>query len=231
NTYSGVNVDPQTGDYTLSCPTDRMGELDFNISAAHTLTLPQAGSTACLGSNIAFVIRNTISSTAILTVSATVSTFQPEATSSYKVAPGAGLFVYSDATSSTGNYHALVIPAELGGVNIQTTSYTLTSADRNKLVIMNCGSACTATLPGTPPTDKWTTWVVSVGSTLASLSLNSLTYNTGASAPALIRYMPLKINSDGANYWGDVPLVQGAGPKFTPATNGMTIALISTTTP
>jgi hypothetical protein len=35
NGYAGVNVDPQTGDYTFTCPTDRLGEIEFNISAEH----------------------------------------------------------------------------------------------------------------------------------------------------------------------------------------------------
>jgi hypothetical protein len=121
NAYGGVNVDPQTGNYTFACPTDRFGEIEFNISAAATLTLPQAGSTTCTQSSMGMVVRNTATSTAILTISPTTSTFQPEGTSSISIVPGAALFIYSDATSSTGNYHAIRI--SIGTVtSIATTS-------------------------------------------------------------------------------------------------------------
>jgi len=224
NSYSGVNVDQQTGNYTLSCPTDRLGEVEFNISSAATLTLPQAGSTACLGSNIALVVRNASSSTAILTVSPTTSTFQPEGTSSLSLVPGAAVFVYSDATSSTGNYHDIPIATPPGGVNVQTANYTLSLLDKDKLVLMNCSSACTATLPATPPSVKWVTRIASIGSTLAAVSLNSLNFNGGATAPALIRYMPIEVRTDGTNYFGDAPLVAGANVTLTAAANGITVA-------
>ncbi len=223
NAYGGVNVDPQTGNYSLSCPTDRLGELDFDISTNATLTLPQAGSTVCLGSNIAFVVRNTASSTGVLTITATTSLFEPEAVSSHALLPSSGLFVYSDASSSTGNYHALEVPASFGGINTQTTSYTLTAADRNKMVVMNCSAPCAATMPAAAPNSGWSVWVASIGSTTATVSLNSLSFNGGATAPALISYMPLMFRTDGANYFGDAPLVAGTGITLTPAANGVTI--------
>lgn len=224
NTYSGVSVDAQTGDYTLGCPTDRLGEIEFNITVAHTLTVPQAGSSACLGSNMAFVVRNTISSVAVLSVTLTTSTFQPEALATHTLLPGEALFVYSDANGSTGNYHAVRVPALYGGVNIQTVSYTATAADRNKLIIMNCSGACALTLPAAPPNASWTSGVESIGSTLATVSLNSLTYNASASVPALIKFIPLRFSSDGSNYFGDAPLVAGSNITLTPASNGVTIA-------
>ena len=224
NGYGGVNVDPQTGNYTFSCPTDRLGELEFDISSAGTLSLPQAGSTTCTGSSMALVVRNTSSSTAILTISATTSTFQPEGGSSISVLPGGAVFIYSDATTSTGNYHDLPVPTAYGGVNVQTANYTATLLDKDKLVVMNCSSACAFTMPATPPSSKWNSGVMSIGSTLATISLNSLNYNGGATAPALIKYMPLRFTTDGSNYYGDVPLVAGSGATLMPAANGVTIA-------
>ena len=224
NGYGGVSVDAQTGNYTFSCPTDRLGEIEFNISSAATLTLPQAGSTACLGSSMALVVRNTSTSTAILTISATTSTFQPEAVSTLSIIPGAGVFIYSDATSSTGNYHDLGIATPYGGVNTQTANYTLTLLDKDKLVVMNCSSACAASLPASPPSTKWNSGVISIGSTTATLSLNSLNYNGGATAPVLLKYQPLFFRTDGSNYFGDVPLVAGSNVTLTPSANGLTVA-------
>lgn len=227
NGYGGVNVDPQTGNYTLSCPTDRLGEIEFNISTAATLTLPQAGSTTCLQSNYAVVVRNTSTSTAILTVAATTSTFQPEAVSSLLAIPGAAYFIYSDATTSTGNYHAIPISTAVGGVNIQTTSYTMTLLDKDKLVIMNCSAPCTVTFPATPPSSKWNAGILSIGSTTATVALNSLDYNGGPSVPVLIKDTAIRFTTDGSNYFGDSPLIAGSGIGFTPAANGLTIALAS----
>src|SRR4029077_14256772 len=56
NTYPGVNYNPQSGTYTIACPTDRLGRVDFTGGTATTFTLPQAGSTACLGSSWAGVV-------------------------------------------------------------------------------------------------------------------------------------------------------------------------------
>jgi len=223
NAYSGVNVDSQTGNYALSCPLDRLGEIEFNISAPATLTLPQVGSTACLGSNIAFAVRNTASSTATLTITATTSTFQPENVASHTILPGAGLLVYSDASSGTGNYHALEAPASFGGVNTQTGTYTLNAGDRNKMILMNCSSSCSVILPATPPNSSWTAWISSIGSTTPTVSLNGLNYNGGASAPILLKYVPIAVRTDGSNYFGDAPLVAGTGISFGNAGNGLTI--------
>jgi hypothetical protein len=224
NSYAGVNVDPQTGDYAMSCPTDRLGEIEFAITATHTFTLPQAGSTACLGSNISMVVRNAISSTAVLTIAATTSTFQPENVSSHTILPGGALFIYSDATSSTGNYHAIDVPASYGGVNVQTAAYTLNASDRNKIVIMNCSATCAATLPLTPPNGAWTAQVMSIGSTLATVSLNGLNFNGGATAPVLNKYESVEFRTDGSNYYGSAPLVASTNVTFTPAANGLSIS-------
>lgn len=231
---ASLNVDPQTGDYTFSCPTDRFGEIEFNITAAHGFYLPQAGSTTCTQSSMGMVVRNTSTSTAILTLCSGTgangtctpgsSTFQPEATNSINLIPGAAAFVYSDATTSTGNYHAISIATPFGGVNTQTVSYTATLLDKDKLIVMNCASACVLTMPAAPPSSKWNIWAMSVGATLATVSLNSLTFNTGASAPALIKDMPILVRTDGSNYFGDAPLVAGSGITLTPAPNGITVA-------
>jgi len=216
NGYGGVTVDPQTGNYTYansSCPTDRLGELEWNISAIATLTVPQAGSTACLGNSNAFVVRNAPTSTAVLTVSLTTSTFQPEGGSTHTLLPNSALFVYTDATSSTGNYHAILIPVGIAGVLTETSAYPATAGDANRLIVMNCSSACALTLPATPPNAVWTLdGIISIGSTLATVSLNGRNLNGSATAPTLATGHVLKCcSSDGSNYFGDISTGGGVG--------------------
>jgi hypothetical protein len=235
---ASLNVDPQTGDYTFSCPTDRFGEIEFNITSPHGFYLPQAGSTTCAQSSMGMVVRNTSTSAAILTLCSGTgangtctpgsSTFQPEATNSINLIPGAAAFVYSDATTSTGNYHVIPIASPFGGANTQTANYTATLLDKDKLIIMNCSGACALTLPATPPSSKWGAWIMSIGSTLATVSLNSLNFNGGASAPALIKYMPIMVRTDGSNYFGDAPLVGSAQVTVTPTANGVALGIGAT---
>jgi hypothetical protein len=229
NSYSGVNVDPQTGNYVLACPTDRLGEVEFNISAPTTLTVPQAGSTACFGSNNAFVVRNTASSTAVLTISLTTSTFQPEGGSTHTVLPNSALVVFSDATTSTGNYHAYLVPVGVTGVLVKTGAYTATAGDANKLIVMNCSAACAFTLPSTPPSSVWdVNGILSIGSTLATVSLNGLNLNGSASAPTLTTGHVLKCcNTDGSNYYGDISS-GGSGSGANTALSNLAVVAINT---
>lgn len=207
----GVSVDSQTVNYTAQCPTDRLGEIEFPITAATTLTVPQAGSSTCWQSNAGMVIRNPSSSTAILTIanqsvscSGACSTFQPEGTSSFQLVPGAAAFLYSDATTSTGNWHDVPIATPFGGVNVQTTSYLATLLDKDKIIVMNCSSACALTLPATPPTAKWNVGVLSIGSTVATVSLNGLNFNGSSTAPTLATGFVGQARTDGSNYFGDL---------------------------
>jgi hypothetical protein len=228
NTYQGIPVNSQTTSYTLSCPTDRFDEIDYTTtSSGVVLTVPQAGSSACLQSNVGWVIRNATTSTFILTVSnqtsgcsGTCSLFEPEASVSKTILPGAGLFIYSDAASAVGNYHALDVPSLFGTVNVQTSAYTLTAADRNKLVVMNCSSACAATLPAAPPDGKWTSFIMSIGSTLATVSLNSLTFNGAGTAPTLTTGHIIQIRTDATNYYGDISSSGGGTASFSGLTGG-----------
>lgn len=116
--------------------------------------------------------------------------------------------------------------AVTGGVNTQTASYTVTSADSGKLVAMNCSAACTVTLPASPSAN-FNVAVESIGSTLATVSLNGKNFNSAATAPVLNAYRPVDIFSDGTNYFGKAPLVAGTNVTITPGTNGLTIAASS----
>lgn len=113
-----------------------------------------------------------------------------------------------------------------GGVNTQTTNYTLTATDSGQLVIMNCSSACTVTLFGTP-SNKFFSAIESIGSSVATVSLNGLKFNGATGVPVLISDQVLPIWSDGTNYFGQAPPVAGSQVAFTPAANGLTISVSS----
>lgn len=91
-----------------------------------------------------------------------------------------------------------------------------------QLQVMNCSGDCSITLPASPMAG-WNAAIVSIGSTLATVSLNGFNYNGGSAVPVLNPYWPLHIWSDGTQFYGDVPLIAGSNIHFSPATNGVTV--------
>lgn len=111
-----------------------------------------------------------------------------------------------------------------GAENTQTSTYTLLASDLGKLVVMNCSSACSVKLYGAP-TNGYYGAIESIGSTTATVDLNSLNFNGSSSIPSLNSGRLFFFWSDGSNYFGTAPLVAGTGLTFTPASNGLTVAL------
>lgn len=109
-----------------------------------------------------------------------------------------------------------------GGVNVQTGNYTLQASDSGLLVVMNCSGACAATMYGTP-SSTFSSAVVSIGSTLATINLNSLDYNGIANVPVLTTGQILFFGSDGMNYYGNKPFTAGSGATFTVSNNNVAI--------
>jgi hypothetical protein len=110
-----------------------------------------------------------------------------------------------------------------GAENTQTGNYTLVAGDLGKTVVMNCASPCSVTLYGSP-TNGYYGAIESIGSSVATVSLNSKNFNGASSVPVLISYQPIAFWSDGTNYFGNAPPVAGTNVTFTPASNGLTIA-------
>jgi hypothetical protein len=107
---------------------------------------------------------------------------------------------------------------------IYTSSYRITTGSTvvGQLKVMNCASACSITVPASPMAG-WNAIIVSIGSTLATVSLNSVNYNGGSTAPVLNPYWPLHIWSDGTQLYGDAPLIAGTNLHFSAAASGMTV--------
>jgi|HubBroStandDraft_4_1064222.scaffolds.fasta_scaffold00021_58 hypothetical protein len=114
----------------------------------------------------------------------------------------------------------------------ETGAYTGNStADSGSLIVMNCTSACAYTFNGSAVAG-YTGGVVSVGTTTATVSLNSKNFNGATSIPVLIKDQPIYFTADSSgNFWGTPPLVAGTNITLTPATNGVTIAASGGGTP
>lgn len=116
----------------------------------------------------------------------------------------------------------------VGGTVTYTTSTTASSADTGKLVLMNCASACSYTLPATQPTTSWQAWVMTVGSTNATIVLGGTdTFNGSTSVPVLNQYRPLLVfanSTTATDYRGDAPLTATSPIVITPSSNGLNIS-------
>jgi hypothetical protein len=117
----------------------------------------------------------------------------------------------------------------VGQVSTKTTNYTLTSSDSGNLIVMNCSSACTVTMYGSPSNGFFGA-IESIGSTTATVSLNSLNFNGASSVPALIADQAMLFWSDGSNYFGSAPPKAGTGITLSAASNGLTIIASGTGT-
>jgi hypothetical protein len=115
-----------------------------------------------------------------------------------------------------------------GGSLIHTSSYTVALSDDGGMVVMNCSSACTVTLPNPQPASKWYARILSIGSTTATLALaSSMTWNGGSSAPVLNSFRLLTVYADStntSNYYGEAPLAAGNNVTLTPSPSGFMVA-------
>lgn len=139
-------------------------------------------------------------------------------------APQLNTITAGTGVTVTGGHHTITL-ATTGtgyvGTNTQTANYTAVSGDSGKLVIMNCTSACQFTLFASP-TSNYKVGVLSIGSTLATVSLNGKNFNGASAAVTLNSFEPVDFISDGTNYFGRPPLVAGSGTSLTGASNGLT---------
>lgn len=114
----------------------------------------------------------------------------------------------------------------IGSTQLYTSTQVATAADNGKLVIMQCSSTCSYTLPATHPTANFIVFVTSIGSTQATIGLSGSTYWQSSSVPILNSYSSIKIFANigiSTDYEGDAPFVAGQNINFVQNTNGFTI--------
>jgi hypothetical protein len=95
--------------------------------------------------------------------------------------------------------------------------------------VMNCASACTATLPATPPSTYWNVAIqAAVGGSAVTISPNSLNLNGSASSLVIpVQGQAVFVTTDGTNYFSDYPLIPGTNVSMTPSAAGITVASTS----
>jgi hypothetical protein len=135
---------------------------------------------------------------------------------------GAGVSCADDGTNKRTICTINGSSASFGGVNVQTGAYTLQASDSGLLVVMNCSGACAAKLYGTP-SSTYSSAIVSIGSTLATINLNSLDYDGTTNVPLLTTGQILYFGSDGTNYFGNMPFTAGSNVSFTVSDNNVAI--------
>jgi hypothetical protein len=224
-TSSTVSVSPTgplvktvtTTPYTV-LGSDRGSLIIFNgTSIAVTLPAAAAGtSSTTFGGNFYFRAKN------IGTTDVTVTPNSPsmiDGNANFTLHPGSNVVIFSDNS----NYSTAPVPADTGGMNSQTASYTATIADKSKMIIMN-GSSLTLTLPNPPPSSNW--YATIYNASLSPLMVTSAANINGAiSTITLQRYQSVRIYSNATVYFTDgLPLVAGANVALTTATNGMTVS-------
>lgn len=136
---------------------------------------------------------------------------------------GSGISCADDGTNKRTVCTVSGSSGSFGGVNVQTSNYTLQNSDSGLLVVMNCSGACAATLNGSP-TSSQTYAIVSIGSTLATVSLNSLNYDGTTSVPTLTTGQILYFASNGSNYFGNMPLIASTNVTFSAANNNIAVS-------
>lgn len=130
----------------------------------------------------------------------------------------------------SGNISAYVPTASGGssGTVTYTTSTTGSVGDNGKLVVMNCSSACSYTLPATQPSATWKVSLQSQGTTVATVALaGGATFNGGTFAPALnpFRVIPIWSNSSIAtDYNGEASLIAGANISISSSSSKLIIS-------
>lgn len=99
----------------------------------------------------------------------------------------------------------------IGGVNVQTTNYTLVTGDFGKDVVANSGSAITFNLPATAPTSTWTVFIQNIGAGTLTVNRNGNTIDGAASNLTLTTGQGVVIFSDGTNYFTERGMGSGGG--------------------
>ena len=133
-----------------------------------------------------------------------------------------------DANGNTVDAGGACGGAGSGGTVTYTSSQVASTSDSGKLVVMNCGSACSYTLPNPQPSNTFNVRIVTTGSSVATIVLGaSMTWFGGGSVPTLNSFRLLPVYADSAtatNYVGEAPLTAGSNITFTPSATSFSIA-------
>lgn len=103
----------------------------------------------------------------------------------------------------------------IGGVNAQTSNYTLVSGDNAKLVTMN-GSSIAATLPTAATVGAvWLAWIQNLNATALTIHRGLNLLNGGTTDMILQQYQRTLVFTDGSNMFASIPVTAGSGVTLT----------------
>jgi hypothetical protein len=163
-----------------------------------------------------------------------LSSLAPKASPTFTGTPAAPTATGGTNTTqlATTAFVQAAIPTGLSGTVTYTSNQSASTSDAGKLVIMNCSGACAYTLPTSHPSTTWNAWIISIGSTTATIVLGgSDTFNGSTNVPVLNRYRVLSVWANTAtstDYEGDAPLVASTNVTFIPSSNGMAVSATGT---
>lgn len=193
---SGGAVDSVSGDAQMECGIGLTGDVSLALCQAPGDTVWAGPQTIGEGPPAGYITNPTIN---ILGNATTATTLQ--GTPAQCTLPQISIGI-----ASNGN----AICVSLGGGSVTyTTSQTLTAANSGQFVIFNCASACTATLPASPPSSVWNVAIqAGVGFAAVVVNPNGLTLNgKSGNTPIPLNGGTQFLTTDGANYFGGYPTV------------------------
>ncbi len=94
------------------------------------------------------------------------------------------------------------------GSTMHVSSYSALAADTGKLLVMDCATACTVTLPSIPQSPQWTVWVETIGPGHVTIFPNGLTLNAAAASMTLPTAVgsTVIVSTDASNYYASAVL-------------------------
>jgi hypothetical protein len=103
--------------------------------------------------------------------------------------------------------------------SVQTGNYTALAADSGKMIVMNCATNCTLTLPPTIQSPNWVMWVSNMGAGTVTINPNGLQLN-GTSASITLASnggASAYVTTDNTNYYATIgvsPFVASIKPTI-----------------
>jgi hypothetical protein len=232
-TLLGTNGTGTTLCLTISCSmtTPSLGAATATTINKVTITAPATGSTLTIPDGVTFTgptasgTAATLGNTETITGTKTFSgpnAYGTPASINLTNATSVPITLTTSGSSGAATYtqstSTLNIPQYSGGggggVNAQTTNYTLVSGDTGKLVTMN-GISLTASLPSSPPSATWYVAIENLAATALTVSRNGLTINGAASNITLQQFQWTVCYTDNSNYFCKPPVAAGANITLT----------------
>src|SRR5215472_8141128 len=97
-----------------------------------------------------------------------------------------------------------IIPPQT--TSVQTGNYSALAADSGKMIVMNCATNCTLTLPSTIQSPNWGVWVSNMGAGTVTINPNGLQLNGTSASITLSSNGGARayVTTDNTNYYATI---------------------------